>query len=67
MMFTSHSCVKMYSCDVKVLMKVNLLGYTYKIYNSGYNTEMINKQCNAGDPLEAMRGLYRGPPSIDVN
>ena len=29
-----------------------LLGYTYKIYNSGYNTDMINKQCNAGDPLE---------------
>ena len=33
-------------------MKMNLLGYTYKIYNSGYKTEMINKQCNAGDPLE---------------
>ena len=27
------------------------LGYTYKIFNSGYNTEMVNKQCNAGDPL----------------
>ena len=22
--------------------KKNLLGYTYRIYNSGYNTEMIN-------------------------
>ena len=34
--------------------KLILLGYTYKIYNSGYNTEMINKQCDAGDPLERM-------------
>ena len=33
-------------------MQTNLLGYTYKIYNSGYNKEMINKQCNAGDPVE---------------
>ena len=24
------------------LMKMNLLGYTYKIYNSGYNAEIIN-------------------------
>ena len=24
---------------------------------------MINKQCNAGDPLETLGGLYRGPPS----
>ena len=44
--------------------KKNILGYTYKIYNSGYNTEMINKQCNAGDPLETPGGLYRGPPSM---
>ena len=41
-------------------MKMNLLGYTCKLYNSGYNTEMINKQCNAGDPLETPGGLYRG-------
>ena len=26
------------------MTKMNLLGYTCKIYNSGYNTEMINKQ-----------------------
>ena len=32
--------------------------YTYKIYNSGYNTEMINKQCNAGDNLETPGGLW---------
>ena len=38
---------------------MNLLGYKYKIYNSGYNTDMINKQCNAGDPLESPGGLYR--------
>ena len=48
-------------------MKMNLLGYTCKIYNSGYNTEMINKQCNAGDPLETPGGLYRGPPSMLIN
>ena len=46
-------------------MKMNLLGYTYKIYTShGYNTEMINRQCNEGDPLETPGGLYRGPPSM---
>ena len=39
---------------------MNSLGYTYKIYNGGYNTEMISKQCNAGDPLETSGGLYRG-------
>ena len=30
-------------------MKMNSLGY---ISNSSYNVEMINKQCNAGGPLE---------------
>ena len=47
-------------------MKMNLFDYTYKIlYNSGHNnyTEMNNKQCNAGDPLETPGGLHRGPPS----
>ena len=35
------------------MMKMNLLGYSvYRIYNSGYNTEIINTQCNAGDSLE---------------
>ena len=24
---------------------------------------MINKECNAGDPLETLGGLYRGPPT----
>ena len=48
-------------------LKMNLLGYTCTIYNSGYNTEMINKQCNAGDPLETPGGLYRGPPSMLIN
>ncbi len=46
---------------------MNLLGYTYKIYNSGYNTAMINKQCNTGDPLETPGGLYRGPPFMLIN
>ena len=45
-------------------MNMNLLGYTYTIFNSGYNTEMVNEQCNAGDPLETSGGLYRGPPSM---
>ncbi len=48
-------------------MTMNLLCYTYKIYNSGYNTEMINTQCNAGDPLETPGDLYRGPPSMLIN
>ena len=48
-------------------MKINVLGCTYKMYNSGYNTEMINKQCNAGDTLETPGGLLRGPPSMFIN
>ena len=35
-----------------------------KMYNSGYITEIVNEQCNTGDPLETSGGLYRGPPSI---
>ena len=31
--------------------ETNLLGYAYKIYNSDYNIEMINKQHDAEDPL----------------
>ena len=38
---------------------MNLLGYTYKTYNRGYKTEMINKQCNTGDPLETPVGIPR--------
>ena len=45
------------------LKKMNLFGYTYKIYDIGYKTEMMSKECNAGDPLETPGGLYRGPPS----
>ena len=44
-------------------LKMNLFGYTYKIYDIGYKTEMMSKECNAGDPLETPGGLYRGPPS----
>ena len=40
-----------------------LFGYTYKIYDIGYKTEMMSKECNSGDPLETPGGLYRGPPS----
>ena len=47
-------------------MNMNLLGYTYKIFNSGYNTEMGNKQCNAGDPLETPGGLYLDDNSISL-
>ena len=45
------------------MKKMNLFGYTYKIYDNGYKTEMRSKECNAGDPLETPGGLYRGPPS----
>ena len=45
-------------------MNMNLLGYTYQRFNSGYNKELVNKHCNAGDPLETSGGLYRGPPSM---
>ena len=38
-----------------------------KIYNSGYSTEIVNEQCNTGDPLETSGGLYRGPPSMLIN
>ena len=50
-----------------MMIKMNLLGCTYKICNSGYNIEIIKKQCNAGDPLETPGGLYRGPPSMVIN
>ena len=43
--------------------KMNLFGYTYKIYDIRYKTEMMSKECNAGDPIETPGGLYRGPPS----
>ena len=43
--------------------KMNVFGYTYKIYDIGYKTEMMSKECNAGDPLETPGGLYRVPPS----
>ena len=42
---------------------MNLFGYTNKIYDIGYKTEMMSKECNAGDPLETPGGIYRGPPS----
>ena len=35
-----------------------------KIYNSGYSIEIVNEQCNTGDPLETSGGLYRGPHSM---
>ena len=47
----------------KKMKKMNLFGYTYKIYDIGYKLEMMSKECNAGDPLETPGGLYRGPPS----
>ena len=46
-------------------MKMNLFGYTYKIYDIGYKTEMMSKECNAGDPLETPGGLYRGHLLMD--
>ena len=34
--------------------------HIYKIYNSGYRTEIVN------EPLETSGGLYRGPPSMII-
>ena len=48
---------------LKKKKKMNLFGYTYKIYDIGYKTEMMSKERNAGDPLETPGGLYRGPSS----
>ena len=38
-------------------MKMNLLGCTYKIYNSGYNTEMINNSPDAKGHIQLKRVL----------
>ena len=46
---------------------MNLFGYTYKIYDIGYKTEMMSKECNSGDPLETPGGLYRGPRMDNVD
>ena len=35
----------------------NLLGYIFIIYNSVYNTETSNEQCDAGDHLETPADL----------
>ena len=52
-----------YKYTKKKKKKMNLFGYTCKIYEIGYKTEMMSKECNSGDPLETPGGLYRGPPS----
>ena len=39
------------------IWKMNLF-VTHKIYDIGYKTEMMSKECNAGDPLETPGGLY---------
>ena len=49
-----------------MMKNMNLFGYTYKIYDIGYKTEMMSKECNAGDPLETPGGLYRGPPPMKI-
>ena len=51
------------SGHMKKKKKMNLFGYTCKIYDIGYKTEMMSKECNSGDPLATPGGLYRGPPS----
>ena len=52
-----------YFCKKKKNMNFIWL-HDKKIYNSGYSTEIVNEQCNTGDPLETSGGLYRGPPSM---
>ena len=54
-------CKWLYRPVGKSLMNYDECIVTYKIYNIGYNTEMIYKQCNAGDPLETSGGINRGP------
>ena len=58
-----HKTKDLHAKGKEMKKKMNLFGYTYKIYDIGYKTEMMNKKCNAGDPLETPGGLYRGPPS----
>ena len=36
----------------------------WKDKNDDDSTEIVNEQCNTGDPLETSGGLYRGPPSM---
>ena len=31
-------------------------GFYWVVYNSGYSTEIVNEQCNTGDPLETSGG-----------
>ena len=47
-----------FNSQKKKTKKMNLFGYTYKIYDIGYKTEMMSKECNSGDPLETPGGLY---------
>ena len=45
---------------------MNLFGYTYKIYDIGYKTEMMSKECNAGDPLETHIDIYANGRNLIV-
>ena len=47
-----HYIMKVYIEKEKKKKMNNVLGYIYKIYKICYNTDMINEQCNAGDPLD---------------
>ena len=38
--------------------------YKYTQADRLYSTEIVNEQCNTGDPLETSGGLCRGPPSM---
>ena len=37
---------------------MNVFGYTIKKYTIAVIVEIVNEQCNTGDPLETSGGLY---------
>ena len=51
------------SCSLQISGVLNGVSLYYN-HNGGYSTEIVNEQCNTGDPLETSGGLYRGPPSM---
>ena len=51
-------------CELKKKKKNMNFIWLHNKKNSGYSTEIVNEQCNTGDPLETSRGLYRGSPSM---
>ena len=53
-----------YNRFMKKKKNMNFIWLHINIYNSGYSIEIVNEQCNTGDPLVTSGGLYRGPSSM---